>query len=522
MNGLPSIGGYSASGFAVGNAQEMLRGQDYQERAREARAVNEVLDGCFGHQVEASLRHRYHSETFAQLKMQHGIQTHNRLLNDVLGKVCVAFAGGAKYSLKRESQELQDDAFDAFLDVADYDNLLKMLDTLTECHRGVWVMPAVHDDGASGMRRFHHVVLTPEWFNLIPAEDDPTTYVQLDVYSEEWSSDGRRCEKYKDSWSVDEVVKYKMSNAGWVMVDAPKANPYGIIPGVLFRRNKPLTTLWSDVPGPMLAQKTVEANCWETMVSYQGSGQVKFLAGEFKNWPQGQVLRHAGVVDTGGGSPSVLDLQTDVAGFVATFISRLRNDAAVALGLGADEFSASGQPPSGEALKMRYWARDRYAMGKRSFMVADLKKLYADTLVVLDVHMRMVRDDDAAEEVEPAALQPIIGIDALPPLDAALSVDPSEVTYPELATERQTQDDWDLQHNLTNLAILARDRNPDLDDDGAKAFVLANKEANAAMGAAPKPSAPPSPPGKVPLMQRVAQMRAGNKPPPPTTSEPGA
>ena len=34
MNGLPSIGGYSASGFAVGNAQEMLRGQDYQERAR--------------------------------------------------------------------------------------------------------------------------------------------------------------------------------------------------------------------------------------------------------------------------------------------------------------------------------------------------------------------------------------------------------------------------------------------------------------------------------------------------------
>jgi Na+-transporting NADH:ubiquinone oxidoreductase subunit NqrF len=134
--------------------------------------------------------------------------------------------------------------------------------------------------------------------------------------------------------------------------------------------------------------------------------------------------------------------------------------------------------------------------------------------------MRMVRDDDASEEGEPVAMQPIIGIDALPPMDAALSVDPNEVTYPELATERQTQDDWDLQHNLTNLAILARDRNPDLDDDGARAFVMANREANAAMSAAPRPAAPPAIPGKVPLAQRVAQMRAGNKPPPP--QEPGA
>jgi len=500
---------YPASNAAIGNAQEMLRGQDFQDRSREARRVQEVYEGCFGHQVEASLRSRYHTETFNQLKIQHGIQTHNRLINDILGKVCVAFAGGCKYSLKRESQVLADDAFAAFLNVADYDNLLKMLDQMTECHRGVWVMPAVHDDGASGMRRFHHLVLTPDWFNLIPAPDDPTAYVQLDVYSEEWSADGRNCEKYKHSWSADEVVKYKMWQGGWMMVQA-KPNPYGIIPGVLFRRNRPLTTLWADVPGPMLAQKTVEANCWETMVSYQGSGQVKFLAGEFKNWPQGQVLRHAGVVDVGDAENiNVLDLQTDVDGFIAAFISRLRSDAAVAMGLGADEFSASGTPPSGESLKMRYWARDRYAMNKRSFMVEDLKKLYADTLVVLDVNMRMVRDDDAAEEGEPATLGPIMGIDALPPEDAELMVDPNEVTYPELATERMARDDWRLGKNLTNLALLAQEENPDLGDvDAAKAFLQENQKVNAELSGAPKPVAAAAP-AKMPLAARVAQMRGG-------------
>ncbi len=489
INGAPSVIGYMASDASWHMAQQGLTGQDFHERARIARYVREVHEGTCEHHVDKALKSRYHVDTYAALKIQSGIQTHNRLLSDVLGKVCVGFENGATYALVgTDGEPVESVEFDSLMGVARYNELLRALDVLTELHPRVAVMPAVHMNPDTGTRYFHHVVLTPESFNAITAEHDPTKLIQFDVYCEE-VRDGKvvQC---KHSWTALEFVKYSMGRGSKWVEEERVDNPYGRINVVLFGRNAPVTSLWCDVPGKMLADKQVEANCWETMLSYQGSGQIKVLAGEFKGFPQGQALRHAGVIDVGNAENiGLLDFQTDVAGFVTTFISRLRKEAAVALGLSGDEFDASTQPPSGESLKMKYWARDRYALQKRGFLVSALKDLYALTLVVLDVQLR-VAGEGAIDDVG-----------ALPP-EGNFVVDVHEISYPELMTEAQTRTDWELQKGLTSLIIQAQRANPDLTREQAETFVRTNLYDNARLSRAPPPV------NTVPLSQRIAAASA--------------
>lgn len=478
MNGLPTIFGYGASANAVRVIRPGMASNDaaFQARREEAARIRRAMTGHCEQDVTAALQKRYHPETFLQLKFNHGVQTHNRLGSDVLSKLAVGWQQGASYSLiGPDNAPVEDPAFPAFIKAMDVDNRMRAVEALVFQHRAVLVAPTVVHDDATGQRRFVLEVYTPEHFNLIPAHEDRTGYTAVVLYGQCYHN-GRAYER-RVTWTHDEYTEEESADGQRWTVEDRGPNPYKIIPATVFRMSAPVDSPWVESFGEMLAEKTIEANCWETVLGFKGSSQIKVLAGQFTAFPPGQNLRDAGVVNIGDAENiQTLDFQTDLAGFARVMIDRLRQQAAVTVGLGADEFEQTGVPPSGEALKMRYWKRDQVALLVRHHLVESLRQLYWVALTVAWHELKAVGKTDTEGEVIP----PISNLTALPPYlpdqpDAyKIQVDPAEIAYPELAQEIQNRTDWMLQKGLTSRAELMQRENPDLDPAQAQAAVRAN------------------------------------------------
>lgn len=488
LNGLPSLA-YSASDTA-----QRLMGGDRDEKARIdradlARTVRRVYEGEHADLVEDALRARYHPDTFAALKVSHGIQTWDNPMRDIVAKIATAWDEGATYRLVDSDGNDYEDAdgvFAAQLEEMELDDLGRQMDTLTEMHTAIAVGPTVAPEERTGLRGFEWSVHSPETFNLVANPANPSDYIALQTFTAEVERGVVR--QLRTTWTSDRVIRHIGRNGRWEALSDDE-NPYRTIPFVVVTRDHPIGGLWCSCPGAELAALTIDVCCWETVLGVQGSGQLKVLAGEFKDFPPGQALRHCGVIDVGNaGNVNVLDFQTDVAGFAQTYIERPRQRAAVGVDLEADEFQTSGQPPSGEALKMRYWRRDRRAARKRKFLKAALVELFWVAQHVL------------AYQINIAGEAPIDGIKGLVPYDREtfdtlgyrFLVDVNDVTYPELAAERATREDRDLQMGLTNLVELYQQRNPDASPDEARRQVQQNLALNAtlqALGAGRAPNA---------------------------------
>lgn len=494
ITGKPTVGGYSASDFAQRDQKAMRHQAAHEDRRWDAERIRHVQHGSYGRYVEDALRKAYHPDTFNAMRAR--LRLSNNVLGDILSKLAVAWSEGATYKLVGADGAEYDDAdgaFAAFLEQARLDQLAAHLDELTWLHRRIAVGPQVIDRDRTGLRALTWAIHTPETFDVLGCADAPGEWEALVTYGE--CEDERNVErKCKTVWTSDTVTTYILRDARWEL-RSQEDNPYRTIPFVLFPASSSSESVWMPSVGHMLADATIETACWETLLSYVGAGQVKVLAAELKGFPSGQVLRHAGAIDLGGAGPvSVLDFQTDIEKMASVYIARLRRQASIAVGLGGDEFDLSGQPPSGEAIKMRYWSRDRASLHKRASLKGAMIELFWLAQHVLAYQLTATVDDEG----EPAA--PITGITATVPYDPAtydtkglrLAIDVNEIVYPELAAERAQREDRDLELGLTNPVELYLRRNPDASPDDARAAVLANKALTAALadGSAMRRTAP--------------------------------
>ena len=438
INGLASIFGHGASAQAVKylNVNQDTHNARFLARRDQAARVARVLSGeGMERDVTDALQVRYHPETFRQLKFNVGVQTHNRLAADIVSKIAVGWQEDAQYSLTGpDGESVEDPAFPAFLTAMDVDNRMRAVEALVQVHPAVAVAPMAVT--TNGQRRFVLEVFTPAGFDLIPSLEDRTGYAGVMLYGE--CVDNGRAMQRRVTWTATTYQEEYSQDGGRWVVRAQGPNPYGLIPVVLFRRSAPVDSPWVDNFGTMLCEKTIEANCWETVLGFKGSSQIKVLAGQFAAFPPGQNLRDAGVINIADAENiQVLDFQTDVAGFANVMIERLRKQAAVSVGLGADEFEATGTPPSGESLKMRYWKRDQAALITRHHLVESLRQLYWVALTVAWHALQETGKDDGHGGVVP----PLSNVAALPPYvhdqpDAyRIQVDPGGNRYPEPGTE---------------------------------------------------------------------------------------
>jgi hypothetical protein len=480
INGLASAFGYTASTTAtkfLADGRAATGGRD-TDRQQTAALVRRVMSGDgLEDDVTAALQRRYHPDTFRQLKFDQGVATHNRLMQDVVGRLAVEWQDGADYTLTDSAgEDVAEDLLRGFLDALGVDNIMREVGRLVRVHPAVLVMPAAVFDEATGTRLAKLCIYTPEHVTLLPSKENHTGFAGFVVSSEYTDEKGKEIGR-RVRWTKYDVTEWVAKEAGrWVQtLNAP--NPYGLLPGTLFRMGAPVHCPWVDNFGEMLAEKTIEANCWETLLGFKGSSQVKVLGGPLTAWPQGQVLRDAGIVNFGEASnASVLDFQTDLAGFAEVMIERLRRQACLGVGLGLDEFDQTGTPPSGESLKLRYFKRDQQARMVRGHLVESLRQLYWVALTVLWHETARTGGDVARISNLPAQLPPYVADD---PLAFTFRVDPREVTYPELAAEYQAQTDWKLAKGLIARTDLMRRENPDLDHEGAEAAVRGNLIAEA-------------------------------------------
>lgn len=474
INGLASIFGYTASSTVtkfLADGRAATGGRD-TDRRQTAALIRRVMSGDgLEDDVTAALARRYHPNTFRQLKFDHGVATHNRLMADVVGRLAIEWQDGADYSLTDSNgEDVAEDLLRGFLDALDVDNCMREVGRLVRVHPAVLVMPVAVYDEATDTRLARLCIYTPEHFTLIPSRTNHTGFAGFEVFSE-YTDDGHEIQR-RVRWTREGVTEWTAKETGRWVQTAKVENPYGLLPGVLFRMGAPVHCPWVDNFGEMLAEKTIEANCWETVLGFKGSSQIKVLTGQFADFPPGQSFRDAGVINIGEAENSqVVDFQTDLAGFANVMIERLRRQACLGVGLGLDEFDQTGVPPSGEALKMRYFKRDQQALIVRRHLVESLRQLYWVSLTVLWHEQARTGGDVKRISNLPSELPPYVADNQLA---FTFRVDPRELSYPELAAEHQAKVDWQMSKGLISRTDLMRRENPDLDHDGAEAAVRAN------------------------------------------------
>lgn len=481
VNGKPATGAYHKSDDALRDMQSQKEGAEFANRVATAQYVNAVFRRDFASYVHDRLKKQYNPETFAQMKVD--VHTDVNVLADILAKLCRSWSEGATYTLNDDAGEYgdPDGAHSEFLAAAKLDVLGDALDVFTELHPRIAVGPMVCKQERSGLRVFRWAIHDPSTFNLVRDDDNPVDFKGLDTYG--WCDHLGVQRRAKTAWRSEYVAEMFLNDRGKWETLSEDVNRYGVVPFVLFGGSEPSNSPWLPCLGEELADVTVAVCCAETVLANKSLAQVKVLAGEFKDFPRGQVLKQGGVIEVGNTQNiSVLDYQVDTARDAEVHIQRPRRNALVSVGLSVDEFEQTGTPASGEALKMRYAARDRRAVNKRKFLRASMVELFWMAQHVLAYQMTASDDD--------GLVRPIAGIGSLIPYDSVarasplrLSIDVNEVTYPELAAERAAAEDRLLQQGRTNLAELYMRDNPDVTDlKVAMAAVVRNRALNVRMG----------------------------------------
>jgi len=176
----------------------------------------------------------------------------------------------------------------------------------------------------------------------------------------------------------------------------------------------------------------------------------------------------------------------------------------------------AGGPESGEALKMRMHRRDRTAIARRVWLRAALVEIYWVTVLVLWRELYEQAngssppcpvdgfDGGFRSYDENGALVPFTPVNpeaVLPPYQAATHIhlqpvkfgcDVRDVTYPELMTERQAREEYELRMGYTSRAEYMVAQNPELTLDEATKAIANNLklEATFKKAEAPRPAMP--------------------------------
>lgn len=489
------------------------------ERRALSWAIQEMFDQRLEGFVATNMQARADPDTWVAMKCATGIKSHNNVMRDAVVEAAVAWAFGSQLSLTKNGVEVKDDRFNTIMHEGDYNGVMARCDRWMLLHPAVAIMPTVVFDEHSGKRRFKHLVLHPGQFDLTPSRHDGTTDEEFTHFHPVVTPAGDVVEG-KTVWSALEWCRYALGAQNeWKLLDQG-VNRYRRIPRVLVRLDD--SALWSPCYGPMLYDVTVEVNVAETQHSYMMGSQVKTLVGQAPEFPPGQFLRQAGVVVTGNAEGMMIaDMQTNLAAFVAEYITRPREVVYSAMGLAIPEKDTSTTPPSGYAMRMRNRARDERADKRREILRKAAAELFWLDMEFLWHQLGTPSDVDGARVVLPikgfeaadgspgtpdkvlSEFVPGLHWERQPCQFSAVVNGPS---YPDDPEKEQARDAADVASGQTNRAEVYMRRHPEVRD--AKAAVQAvmdNIKMEAAFAAASAFKVPRPPPGVAGAAEKPAQ-----------------
>jgi hypothetical protein len=488
-------------------------------RRRQAANINAVYEGRFEAQVLTLLQSRYDKDTYECLKLEAGVSQRLNIMRDVLDKADVTISEGADYGLTglKEGQAEEGGAEDKA--EANLENMMRVLsftDVLQQVsrkcwyHKGICAMPRISYSQRIGKRVADICLYDPSRYDLVKSDPDAADWDVLVIYN----TDGTERTLYTSKgWAEQKLNQRTQTWETETMGDNPGG---GGIDAVIFKPTK-LGLWWEESYGSQLAESTIFANAAETFVDWLMSTQVKMFAGQLDSMGPGQRLIQGGGLNLGNGSTGgVIDFQTDLPQLIETFVTRERDNAAKAIGLSGSEWSSAVAPAtSGVAERIKFWARDRNGIQRRTWLLPAAKELYWMTIRKLYTELPMatpiVREDSETGAgtlvlqvlpIEgfdgewsdtggptPPPFTPPNPADVLPPYVAGVSfhaqpidlmIDVRDVSYPDAPLERIAIEENDLKHGYTTEAALQLERNPDLGTiEAAKIENAKNKADNA-------------------------------------------
>jgi hypothetical protein len=507
-------------------------------RAPLAKNINSVLNGQVRALVTEKLARQYHTDTFSEMQLQTGIATYQNVLMDVLNKADTTWEKNATWTLVQAGKPITEQpAFAALCKHMRFDDLGRALSRNDWVHEGQYVLPEVVRSPRLGRRVLVNRVLTPEQFDLLPAEDNDADYEALFVYLGTPAGEPRQRVKWtSEAWCLEKEKNTRLSapgvtQDGWEEIKSGP-NPHGRIPGV-FVNGGAFGRLWgSAYAGAMLVDITVNACANETLLMSQAPGQVKVPIGPFDDMPPGQVIAHARPMSLGTGAAQLMDFQLEVDRFRATFVTALRTQALLNMNLQGNELDNSTAPESGYAWRMKMFQRDRLALARRAWLMDALTAIYWNDLQVAFVHLTQDLDQEEGGTWPILGMEgawkpgtPYVGVnprDVLPPFEEGtewpaqptqLRIDPPPPEYPETQDETEKRETYELRMGLTNRVELMMRRNPELTKEAATALVRTNLQVEQSFQRATQAARPFGVPGMPPPAQPPAP------PPPPAGKE---
>lgn len=485
INGAPTVVGYSASQDSLGALMDGQRLAAHVIRRENAQRKRLVYENKFDQLVLRVLSDRFATNIFNKLRFDQGVATYYLLLRDVLSKICTAYRAGATFTLRRGGESWDPPEFRDCMRQMDYSTLAREVELKARLYGQVLCMPHVGWAERIGMRIFSHTVYTPETFDLIPDPGIPGEWRGIILYHDVWRR-SRYSGKdaliphatlwFRDRW---ELWAKESSNSKWDPVESGD-NPYGTVPGVLYRASKDTSSLWPDCDGDRLADCTIDINAWNTYERLLAAGYVKVLitSGD-SNFPDGQNVRHAGLV-TGGkdiNAITVADLTVDIAGYHKAKVTTPVQEMSVAFNLAADEFQQHAAE-SGAALAMRYRDRDKQAEEIQPLINESLEEQWE-----LDRHVTYVELGRLNQLT--ATVIPIRGITKVPLGETpetqgddnapVFDVKATRVSYPETPQERIVRITFEVATGITTIPKEVQKVYPEMTEDEAEDFVRENK-----------------------------------------------
>lgn len=458
LNGAATIFGNTASDPLGDKAYTDGQRAKFEERAQLAADVNRVLHNELEQLVGDALRARHDITQWMEMKQQLGVSKRINPMRKAIDQWCVTWESGGTYTLTKgeDGKPVDDPRFSAHLDQCEFDCLGRRISRDWVVHPGDLVMPVVVEGDTPGTRKFIHRVFTPDRYDLMRNEHDPSGYHGFSVFTH---CDDRAQTVIREDWTRETYTRFKRTGSSerWTLMPGtaqcpnPAPNPFGILPGVHCRYDD--TLLWADHWGLMLLETTIEVNCAQTVAADHMVREGKVIASAFGKVAMDQVIRHAALVDTGGQALSVIDLQSNAEAFRKAYITAELENAAAQMDLPVDALYGATSDTSGAALRMRFNARDRQALARQEPLADCLEAIYWVGLQVLATEMNRV-DPVTGEAAAPITGYPN-GVNSLPPFTSEsleqpydFEVTPNPLQYQQLPEEQDAADKSDVETGM--------------------------------------------------------------------------
>lgn len=462
------------------------------ERKNLSRKARDYYNGDQKHHLREILRATLTDETYS--KIRSSIDFHN-IVKPIIDQTSIVYKNGADRELLNTNQT-QQKLYDSILDNADADQVLQEVNKLTTLLGTVLIKIAWRD----GIK---YDIITPEILDVIPRLDDPTMPEAI-IYAQEFFRDD--AERFAGDltettpgtsdftvpgaphtifffWSKTQFFAFdKDLNIIPDLTNDQNANPYGVLPFVVFRSRFPIDQFFVS-PSIDLVEAQDTINFYLTqlnhLIKYQ-SFSILFL----KGMDQGKII-----VDPAQTISAPLATGSDRGEPDMKFVSpdakiedlwRLITERIAWIGkshgLSLSDFKMSGDSKSGFSIHLENREiQERRKEQLKMYRKWETKKLFPLTKLIYNLHAQA---------------------EGLPLLDAKseLKIDFGEIEVPlDPITELAHLNNLASQNLISKLDLM-RKLNPDLSEKDARKKLEENEKINKEFKMAePQLPSPPKP-----------------------------